>query len=79
MGWCSGTAIFDGVLDGVLEYLPEDKVETVVESVANILWEGDWDCEMDSKYYWLPEPVMKRKYPHYFDYDDDEDESFYLG
>lgn len=61
MGWCSGTDIFDSALDAVLDYVPEDKVEAVVEAIARPLWENDWDCETDSKYWDLLKPVYKRR------------------
>lgn len=67
MGWCSATGIFDSILDNVLEYIPEDKVELVVEAIAIPLWEGDWDCEQDSNYWELLEPIYRRRYPHHFE------------
>lgn len=67
MGWCSATGIFDNILDNVLEYIPEDKVEAVIQAIAIPLWEGDWDCEEDSKYWELLEPIYRRRYPHYFE------------
>lgn len=61
MGWCSGTEILDTVLDATLEYIPEDKVEDVVLTIAKSLWDGDWDCESDSKYYYLLLPIMLKR------------------
>ena len=70
MGWCSGTAIFDGVMDAVLPVLEPERIPAVVERVAEILWDGDWDCEGDSKYYEeLLYPLMKKR--GYIDEDDD--------
>lgn len=51
MGWCSTTGIFDEVMDAVIPYIPEDKVNEVMLQVAKPLWEGDWDCESDSRYW----------------------------
>lgn len=50
--------MFDSVLDAVLDYLPEDKVNDVIWKIAQELWDGDWDCESDSKYYYLLLPMM---------------------
>lgn len=62
MGWCSGTQIFDDVLDAVLPYLEGEQIEQVVEKIAISLWEGDWDCEMDSKYWDILKPIYKRRF-----------------
>lgn len=51
MGWCSATEIFDSILDAVVDYVPEDRMGSVVEQIARPLWDGDWDCEYDSKYF----------------------------
>lgn len=62
MGWCSATGLFDDILDTVLEYIPEDKVSEVVEAIAIPFWEGDWDCEMDSKYWELLKPIYIERF-----------------
>lgn len=67
MGWCSATGIFDGILDAVLPIIPEEKREEVIEAIAVPLWEGDWDCEMDSRYWPLLEPIYYRRFPHLAD------------
>ena len=64
MGWCSGTEIFDAVLDAALPYVPESEHEAFAAKIAEPLWDGDWDCENDSKYWELLEPIMQRKFPH---------------
>lgn len=52
MGWCSGTTIFDTVMDAVVDYLPNEEAKREVAlKVAKTLWDGDWDCEADSKYW----------------------------
>jgi hypothetical protein len=58
MGWCSGTEIFDKVLSTTLEYVPEDKKRDVIWAIAESLWDGDWDCESDSEFYYLLLPLM---------------------
>jgi hypothetical protein len=62
MGWCSGTEIFDRVLDSVLEYIPAEDREKVIERIAIPLWEGEWDCETDSDYWYLLKPIYERRY-----------------
>jgi len=72
MGWCSATVIFDVVAEHILSDAPIDK-KAILLLIANILEDGDWDCQQDSVYYEHPlvQEIMKELHPHWFEEDDD--------
>jgi hypothetical protein len=52
MGWCGGTQIFDATMDALIECVPDDATRVrVARALADCLWDGDWDCEHDSKHF----------------------------
>lgn len=71
MGWCSGTEIFDGVIDVIAPIVEPERLPGIAEHIAEMLWNGDWDCEEDSKYYdeLLVDIMYKRGYMDKEDYD----------
>lgn len=57
MGWCSGTRIFDNTADALFRVkLSDDERSKVLTTLIDALWEMDWDCEEDSRY-WHHETV----------------------
>jgi hypothetical protein len=67
MGWCSATGLFDTTLDLVLKYIPEDKVEEVVKGLYQMYKDGDWDCEDETDYFHLIDPIRRKMYPHWYE------------
>lgn len=62
MGWGSAVDLFDEIMDAIIPYVPINKLEEVAEKIANPLWMGDWDTEMDSKYFdSILLPIMRRR------------------
>lgn len=53
MGWCSGTEVFDAIAEALLSDKPLDKKE-VLKTVILALWDRDWDCETDSRFFKHP-------------------------
>jgi hypothetical protein len=73
MGWCSGTSIFDGVMDAIVPIVEPDHLYDIAGHIAELLWDSDWDCEADSKYYEeLLKPLMIER--GYIDEDDDDED-----
>lgn len=65
MGWCSsGTDIFDKVTRFVLESktLTEDDKGALLRVLIMALYDADWDCESDSRYFKHPlvRKIMKQ-------------------
>lgn len=55
MGWCSATAIFDGLVKALEESnAEEDQKIDIASAVAMHLIDGDWDCVEDSEYIKVP-------------------------
>lgn len=63
MGWCSATEIFDVAIEAADEMLEniagsdddpahcDMLMREFAERIADVLWDGDWDCEEDSAHY----------------------------
>ena len=68
MGWCSATEIFDVVAGSLLDDGKTDKKEVLTKLIA-ALWDGDWDCERDSRYWDHPlvREIFKELRPEWFD------------
>lgn len=67
MGWASGTDYFDGALDIFLPYIPKSLHDSLIEKWYSVIAEGDWDTEEESNYYDKLEPILRKKFPHWFD------------
>lgn len=77
MGWCGGTAVFDGALDLFLKYVPKDERQAVVKLWLKEVRDGDWDCLDESNYFDdFIKPVLLEEDPDWYNsvYSEDEDE-----
>lgn len=78
MGWCGGTAVFDGALDLFLTHVPKEKRQELVKVWFKAVRDGDWDCLDESAYYeeyikpilleedpdWYYEQFLESEYNH---------------
>ena len=73
MGWCSGTRIFDGMLSAFLNEDKLDKKEFIKQTIIE-LEDMDWDCQMDSAYWYNPlvQEIFKELHPDWFEEDLEE-------
>ena len=74
MGWCSGTPIFDAVARNVLDSeLPVERQFDIMRTLAAAMYDEDWDCESDSRYYKHPviQRVMRDLNPKWYEEADD--------
>lgn len=59
MGFCSGTDIFDPVAENVLDSdLSVERQAEIIRVLIVALYDHDWDCESDSRYY--DHPLVRR-------------------
>lgn len=72
MGWCSGTEIFDPMAEAILAVDLSDKTKVqLLIKLIRTLWQNDWDCESDSRFY--KDKLVRKalvKLNHYFPEDD---------
>lgn len=71
MGFCSGTDIFDPIVKIILdcqETSATDK-QRILRALIQALWDHDWDCEEDSRYYRHPFvlPLFRELRPDWFE------------
>ncbi len=77
MGWCSGTAVFDGMCEVILkdDSSPASK-KKLLKALIRQLHKQDWDCEHDSEYWDHPlvREIFKKQFPEWFEDELFEDE-----
>ncbi len=73
MGFCSGTDIFDPVAKAILDsgWMEPENQASLIRTLMKALYDHDWDCEGDSRYYDHPivQKVMRELNPD-IDYDE---------
>lgn len=73
MGFCSGTDIFDPVVGYILKSDLSDEVkEELIWHLVDALYDHDWDCETDSRYW--NDPIVRKVFKRFPSWDDEESE-----